>query len=36
MEQKGGAAEATAPEAPVADNAPEAPAAEGGETPAAE
>ena len=36
MEQKGGAAEATAPEAPAADNAPEAPAAEGGETPAAE
>ena len=28
MEQKGGAAEATAPEAPAADNAPEAPAAE--------
>ena len=45
MEQKGGAAEAAAPEAPqasaapeapAADNAPEAPKAEGGETPAAE
>ena len=45
MEQKGGAAEASAPEAPqaaaapeapAADNAPEAPQAEGGETPAAE
>jgi len=36
MEQKGGAAEAAAPEAPAADNAPEAPAAEGGETPAVE